>query len=172
MKSTQWLVAAPLGVLLAACCTLAQAQWVWVNDKGVKQFTDQPPPASVPPARILKAPRGQQPDLRKELAEQPADETQRPPVPAKPRPTLAERNADYAKRREEAAQQAQQNATSAQNQAEDAAACDATRSNQRMLESGIRVSTMDANGERVFLTEQQKAEQMRRNRDVLATRCK
>src|SRR5687767_2366081 len=104
MKSRQW----AFGALLCACCALAQAQWVWVNEKGIRQYTDQPPPASVPPSRILKAPPGHMPDLRKELAEQPADETQRQAKPAKP-PTagqkLADRQAEYEQRRREAAEQ-------------------------------------------------------------------
>ena len=168
MKHRQWMTAA----LLGAACTLAQAQqWVWKDDKGVRQYSDQPPPASVPASRILKAPRGQMPDLRKEMAEQPADETQRPPAPGKPQPTLAERNADYNKRREEAAQQKQKATTEAQNKAEQQAACDSIRTNQRMLESGVRISTMDRNGERVVLDDAQKAQQMQRNREMLSSRC-
>ena len=32
------------------------AQYVWLNDKGVKQYSDMPPPAAVPNQRILKSP--------------------------------------------------------------------------------------------------------------------
>lgn len=166
MKSRQW----AFGALLCACSALAQAQWVWVNEKGIRQYTDQPPPASVPPKRILKAPPGHLPDLRKELAEQPADETQRPARPAKP--TTAERQADYEQRRKEAAEQAQKTATEAKNKADSAAACENARANQRMLESGIRIASADKDGERVFLDDAQKAEQLRRSRDAIATHCR
>ena len=34
----------------------AHAQYVWVDEKGLKQYSDRAPPASVPLKRILKAP--------------------------------------------------------------------------------------------------------------------
>ncbi len=163
MKQTQW----ALRALQFACRTLAQAQWVWLNDKGGKELSDRPPPASVPLNRILKAPRGLMPDLRKELAEQPADETQKAPA-TRQKPTLAERNDDFARRRQENAEQTQKAAIEARNKAERAAGCADARANQRMLESGIRVTTADANGERVFLSEAQKAEQLKRTQQTLA----
>jgi type IV secretory pathway VirB10-like protein len=158
-----------LGAAMLACSAVAQAQWVWLDGKGIRQYSDQPPPTSVPAARILKAPKGAMPDLRKEIAEQPADETQRPAI--KPGATLAEREADSAKRRTEAAAQARKAQSDAKTKADNAAACENTRSNQHMLESGVRIATADKDGERTFLDDAQKAEQMRRNRDTLATHC-
>ncbi|WP_395398836.1 DUF4124 domain-containing protein [Pseudoduganella sp. UC29_106] len=64
-----------LALVLATLATAlpAQAQWMWVNERGVKQLSDQPPPPSVPPGRILKAPPGQMSDLRKQLNAPAAD---------------------------------------------------------------------------------------------------
>ncbi|MBB3221311.1 DUF4124 domain-containing protein [Pseudoduganella umbonata] len=172
MKHRQWI----LGALLAAGCAAAQAQWVWKDANNVRHLSDQPPPPSVPASRILKAPRGQMPDLRKELAEQPtsANASVAIPAPAAPARTplsTAERNAEFNKRRAEGAQQAEQAAAQARNKAATAAACDGARSNLRVLESGIRIAAADRNGERVFLDDAQKAEQVRRNRDALAAHC-
>lgn len=163
MKQRQW----ALGSLLFACCTLAQAQWVWLNDKGGKELSDRPPPSSVPLNRILKAPRGQMPDLRKELAGQPADETQKAPA-AQQKPTLAERNDEFERRRQETAEKTRKAAVEARNKADRDAGCADARANQRMLESGIRVTTADANGERIFLDDAQKAEQLQRTKQTLA----
>ncbi|MBS0307625.1 MAG: DUF4124 domain-containing protein, partial [Proteobacteria bacterium] len=48
----------PKRILLAlAVCGFtasAMAQYIWLDDKGVKQYSDTPPPASVPKKRILK----------------------------------------------------------------------------------------------------------------------
>jgi hypothetical protein len=167
MKKSQWM----LGALLLACCPLGMAQWEWKDANDVRHWSDQPPPPSVPASRILKAPRGHMPDLRKELAEQPAAAPA--PAPAgKARPTVAERNAAFEERRAVAAQQAEKAAAQARNAAADAAACDNARANLRVLESGIRIATTGKDGEQAFLDEAQKADQVRRNRDTLGTHCK
>ena len=63
-----------LATALIACSSLAQAQWMWVNEKGVKQLSDQPPPPGTPANRILKSPRGQSPaELRPQAAPTPAE---------------------------------------------------------------------------------------------------
>lgn len=162
-----------LGVALLACCALAQAQWEWKDANGTRHLSDQPPPSSVPASRILKAPRGQMPDLRRELAEQPATTPAPTASPAaRAAPSTAQRDADFERRRAETAEKAQKASVDAQNKAAETAACDNARANLRVLESGIRIATADRNGEQAFLDEAQKAEQMRRNRDTLATRCR
>ena len=165
MKQRQWLSAA----VLLACCTAAHAQWEWQDAKGGRHFSDQPPPASVPPSRILKAPRGHMPDLRKELAE-PAPGA--PGPSAKAAPSVADRNARFEERRAEATRQAQKTAAEARGKAANAATCNDARTNLRVLESGIRIATTGKDGEPAFLDDAQKAEQMQRNRDTLATHCK
>ncbi|UUZ48461.1 DUF4124 domain-containing protein [Massilia sp. B-10] len=35
--------------------SLAQAQYVWVDEKGVKQFSDRSPPSNIPAKNILEA---------------------------------------------------------------------------------------------------------------------
>ncbi|MGB9991914.1 DUF4124 domain-containing protein [Massilia sp. SM-13] len=162
------------GMVLAASCGLAQAQWLWVNEKGVKQFSDQPPPPSVPSSRILKAPKGQQMDLRKEPAASSDDAAEQaaPEPKVTPRATLSERNADFNKRRAEAAQQAQKAEADARAKASNDANCDNIRNNQRALEAGMRISSFDRNGERVILDDAQRAEQSKRNAAMLAANCK
>ncbi|QBE65761.1 DUF4124 domain-containing protein [Pseudoduganella lutea] len=155
--------------LLLTCCAAAHAQWEWKDAKGGRHFSDQPPPASVPPSRILKAPRGQLPDLRRELAE-PAPAA--PAPPAKAVPSTAERNARFEERRAEAARQAQEAGVKTQAKAAAAVTCDNARTNLRVLESGIRIATTGKDGEPAFLDDAQKAEQIQRNRDTLAAQCK
>jgi hypothetical protein len=43
---------------LALTALLAHAQYSWIDEKGSRVFSDRPPPAGTPPARILKAPNG------------------------------------------------------------------------------------------------------------------
>lgn len=47
---------AALFVAAGAIALPAQAQYVWLDARGVRQFSDRPPPPSVPDSRILKGP--------------------------------------------------------------------------------------------------------------------
>lgn len=155
MTFTQRLCAAAL----LACCGVAHAQWAWKDANGRPVYSDQPPPASVPSARIFKAPRGQMQDA--------------PAAPApKPSPTLAERNAAYEQRRASAAEQAIKQAEEAKASAARLANCENARNNQRALDSGSRIARFNDKGEREFLTDAQRAEASKRNAAMVAEHCR
>lgn len=42
--------------LLLLASSLAHAQYSWIDEKGVRQFSDRPPPPGTPAEKILKAP--------------------------------------------------------------------------------------------------------------------
>lgn len=156
-------------LLLAASASVAApalAQYMWLDDKGVKQLSDRPPPPSVPDQRILKAPGKPTFNPNAPAADDgaPADAAAAP----KPAPTLAERNADYDKRRADAAQAAQQAAQEAERKANDVANCNAARQNQLALDQGLRMSSYDKNGERSFMSDAERAEAAKKNQKVLA----
>src|SRR5471030_2362506 len=44
------------GGALLALSAQALAQYIWLDEKGIKHLSDRPPPPSVPDQRILKAP--------------------------------------------------------------------------------------------------------------------
>ncbi|TFW31385.1 DUF4124 domain-containing protein [Duganella callida] len=155
------------------CCTLwltalpALAQYVWVDDKGIKHLSDRPPPPNVPDKRILKAPGKPSfnPDAVTDLQVEPAS-------PATPRaPTLAERDADFNQRRTEAAEAQQRAAAEAQRKADTAANCEAARQNQMALDQGLRLSSIDKNGERGYMNEEQREDLRKKTQKVLAD-CK
>lgn len=159
------------GALLIAACAAppaeAQAPYIWLDDKGMKQLSDQPPPPSVPQNRILRAPRNAPAAAAitdvPPAADQPAadDKVKRPP-------TLAERNTDFNKRKAEAAEASQKAAQEAAQKSSEAANCDSARSNQMALDSGMRMSTFDKDGQRSILTDAQRAERSKQNKAVLA----
>lgn len=164
-----------LATALIACTSLAQAQWMWVNDKGVKQLSDQPPPPGTPVNRILKAPRGAALDLHKELAAAPAEGTEAAatdaPVP-KAKPTLAERNADYNKRQKETAEKTAKAEEDAKRETERKKYCADAKSNIGLLESGARISDTAANGERTFLSDEARAQKIKEQRESVSNNCK
>lgn len=158
----QWarplLAAAVVLMTIASSPALAQVRYIWIDDKGVKTFSDQPPPASVPPKRILKAPGGV-PAAPSEAAATPAAATDN--GPAKPKTpaagSLAEREADYIKRRETTQKDEQKALAEAQRKRELDSYCGDLRDTQRTLASGVRVASTDRNGERSFISEQERS---------------
>ncbi len=155
-----------LAIFLLAGVPLSMAQYIWIDDKGVKQLSDRPPPPNVPDKRILKTP-------GKPLFNPYAStEPEAAAVPSsRPAPTLAERNDDYLKRKTDAAETAQRAADEAKRKADQAARCDAARKNQQALDQGVRLSTFDKNGERSFMDEGQRAD-LRKNTQLVLAECK
>lgn len=162
------LVRAGIAVVLLGACALAHAQWAWKDANGRPVYSDQPPPASVPAARIFKAPRGQMPDLREQLRQ---PDVPPPAAPTKVSPTLAERNAAYERRRAAAAEQAGRAADEAKSRAQRAASCENARQNQRALEGGGRIVRYNDKGEREVLGDAQRVEESRRNAAAVAEQC-
>lgn len=154
----------PVIALLLAASPLAAAQYIWLDNKGVKQLSDRPPPPDIPEKRILKAP-GKPVFNPYALAEPDA------PASAKPPATTAERNADFNKRQNEAAEKARVAADEAQRNVDRNANCDAARKNQLALDQGVRLSTFDKNGERGYMNDAQR-EELRKNTQKVLADCK
>ncbi|WP_373987342.1 DUF4124 domain-containing protein [Duganella sp. BuS-21] len=158
-----------LAVMLLTLSPLALAQYMWLDDKGVKQFSDRPPPANIPAQRILKAPG--KPLFNPNAPAEPAAGTETPPAAARPSPTIAERNTDFNQRKSGAAEAEKQSAAYAQRKADAAANCNAARQNQQALDQGLRLSTYDKNGERGYMDDQQR-EDLRKNTQKVLADCK
>lgn len=136
----------------------AYAQYVWLNEKGIKQYSDQPPPANVPQSRVLKMPgAGSQAD---------AGETTAPGQANAPLST-AEKNADFLKRRTEQAEKDKKAAEDARIASAKAKNCERAREYQRTLESGQRIANTDKDGERSYLSDEQRAREVRNVQRVL-----
>lgn len=164
-------------LILAAClcigpANLAWAQYVWLDEKGVKQFTDIPPPPNTPKNRILKSPTAPRPETNK-----PAEGTEASAAGSvnaanaasakSAPPTIADRNAEFNKRKQEQAEKDKKDAAEAEKRVANQRNCDAARANQRNLDSGARITQTDKNGERAFISDEQKAQMARENRRIL-----
>jgi hypothetical protein len=145
-------------LLLAACIVSAPAfaQYSWIDDHGTRVFSDRPPPPGTPPARILKTPRAASTEAA------PAETTK----PAAP--TLAERDADFRKRAAERDAAEHKTVEEAQRKAENAEQCAAARRSEAALTSGARLTDVDDKGERVFVSDEDKARRLAQVRRVLA----
>jgi hypothetical protein len=167
MKSTclkQTAVALALALGLGA--TSAHAQYIWLNEQGVKQFSDMPPPASVPKNRILKSPSGERPaasaDTPAPAAGAKSNDKDRGPM------TTAELEADYKKRKMAQAKDEKKAADEQQAAADKAKNCESTRAYARTLESGDRVTKMDKNGEKTYVNDEQRARDLQEAKRRLA----
>ncbi|MCG2584114.1 DUF4124 domain-containing protein [Massilia sp. TS11] len=157
---------AVLATCLLLFASLAQAQYVWVDEKGIKQFSDRPPPPNTPKKNILKEP-GQVSPYQMQDASAPAE----PPKDAPKTPTLADRNADFKKRQKESAEADKKAAEEAQRARDEAANCRAAREALAGLESGARIGLTAPNGERSFMSDEQRAQELAKTRRILAN-CK
>jgi hypothetical protein len=159
--------------LLRCCATAlfvaagaAHAQYAWIDEKGVHQFSDHPPPPSTPASKILKAPG--KPTMAELLKPEPAPAPETQPK-AETKPTLADREADFRKRSQEAAKQQQKAEAETQQKKAQAQACDNARRYKQMLESGVRIADADANGERAFISDDERQKRMATANATLAS---
>jgi hypothetical protein len=140
----------------------ACAQYVWIGENGVKQYSDVPPPSSVPQSRILKGPG------KAGASSLPAAPAETAPAEQKSPMTTAQRNAEFQKRRIEQAEKEKKAAEKEKLAADKARNCEQARSYSRTLESGGRVMRMDQNGERSYLTDDQRAQETAEAQRVLS----
>lgn len=151
-----------LAAILLASSSLAAAQYIWLDEHGVKQLSDRPPPPDVPQQRILKTPGKPvfNPYAEPEVAT-------KAPAP----PSIAERNVAFNQRQRNAAQQASQADDGAKRHADQRANCDAARHNQMALDQGLRLSTFDKTGQRAYMSDAEREELRKKAQKVLAD-CK
>lgn len=146
-------------MLLAASCLIghrafAQTPYVWVDDKGVKQFSDQPPPPSVPKSRIIKF-SGKSIDNQ----DVPSGATNDAIRPVKPADSVADRELAYKKHRDDVVAQEKKDAEAQKNSAAQAENCKRMRDYKAALDSGQRIAETDANGNRAYMSDDKRAQE-------------
>jgi hypothetical protein len=151
----------------------AFAQYSWLDEKGIRQYSDRPPPPGVPQNRILKEP-GKAPGTS---AGKPAETVQSPANPpaasaAKTPMTTAEKNADFQRRRAEQAEKQKKAEEDEKITIAKAANCERASEYKRVLESSERIVRNDKNGERIFLSDEQRARELKDTKRMIADDCK
>jgi len=177
--------AARIAVIAVLLCPIGgvQAQWAWRDTGGNITYSDTPPPADIQPANILQQPAPlTAADLRRATSGsdgRDAGSTQgaggvAQPAPAPQAPatrSLAEQEAEFRKRaaeRDKAAQKAEQEEAQAKARAE---ACAHARGYLQIIESGTRLMRPDAEGNRNFMDEEQRAAETQKAQDGIAKNC-
>jgi hypothetical protein len=135
----------------------AHAQYSWIDDKGARAFSDRPPPPGTPLDRILKMPRGLDPRAAQAENGAPAAAAEKPKAP-----TLAERDTDFRQRAAKREAEEQKAAQEAANKASKQENCELARENERAFTAGVRMVRVDEKGERVVLTDEERAQGLKR----------
>jgi hypothetical protein len=155
--------------LALVCANAAFAQYIWLNDKGVKQYSDHPPPKSVPKDKIVKSPFGTTRTTESPASEFKNNDTTKSEIEKIEKPvTLAKKNEEFNKRRiakEEADKKAE---TEQQNTEAKAKNCERAKSYKQSLDEGVLIMTRNKNGERIPLDENQRAKEAAEAKKILS----
>lgn len=157
-----------LACLLPALCL---AQWQWIDKDGRKVFSDQAPPADIPARNIIK-----QPGKSRAVAsvEAPAAAASQPAAPAASAPKLSGKDKALEDRKKlaEADQAEKQKAREEELAKARAENCQHARRAKASFDSGVRISQVNAKGEREILDDAQRAAEVKRIDKIIASECK
>jgi len=151
--------------LLASSAVLAQAKYVWIDEHGVKQFSDTPPPGNIPEKNIIKQPHRTAPQSN--AAPQSDSGTDQ----AKPTPSVADREADYNKRHAEQAAKDKKAAEEASKDQAKATNCTSAKQYLEALNSGVRMKTVDKDGQPAVMDDDQHAKETERAKQAVSDNC-
>ncbi|MDB5805885.1 MAG: hypothetical protein JWN73_3207 [Betaproteobacteria bacterium] len=172
--------AALIGLSLVMACGAAHAQLYHYKDaQGRMVYSDTPPPAGVPAANVLKAPKLRQgspgPDAPAATADAKDGKDGKDPKDGKAKKgpqTTAEREADYKKRMAEADKKGKEDAQKADQTQQNQARCTALQANLAALQSGQRMRKIDASGNPYFVEDTERsADVAKAQQDMAASKC-
>ena len=157
------------GLLCALAFQGAAAQWAWKDDGGHTVFSDQPPPSGIPRARIIRSPSGATPVSTPAAADTPPASSGDGAGPNDTKPkSLAEQNMEFNKRLKDNAEAAKKAQDAQTTKDANAQRCSDARAAQAAIQTGQRVTTVDAAGNKTYLDDSQIAEQKQRLQGALA----
>lgn len=145
----------------------AAAQWKWKDSRGQVVISDTPPPRDIPEANVL-----QKPSLVVQRSA--ASLTQAASAPAAE--TVAKAKVDpelEARRKKTEAEQSERSKAEEQKvAAQRADNCKRARTYVETLDSGIRMTRRNSNGEQEYLDDQQRSAEAQRARQAITTDCR
>jgi len=165
----------PLAMTLALLLpVLAHAQWAWVDKDGRRVYSDRAPPMDVPANKILRQP-GARPSAAPEAAAPaaapaPAVAAAQPAASTLRLSTTDKALEDKRKQQEAAAAEAKK-AEEAKIAAVRAENCGRPREAKRAFDSGMRIAQVNAKGEREYMDDKKRAEEVARLDGLIGRDC-
>ena len=147
----------------------ALAQWQWTDSAGKRVFSDTPPPPNTPEQNILKRPGNERLNAPASI---------KAPVPAAaivPTASQAKPGTDKElETRKKQAEQAQENQRKAELEKQATARaenCELARRAKVTLDSGVRLATTNAKGEREIMDDKARAAEAKRLDEIIRSDC-
>jgi hypothetical protein len=158
----------------------AHAQWQWTDKEGHKVFSDRAPPPDVPAKNILKQPGINVPGIDSAASTTPAKAASAPNLtnsdaaPKTDVPKLSGVDKELADKKKlaDAAVIAKTKADEEQTAKARAANCQRARNNKVVMDSGVRVSQTNAQGERAVMDDAARAAESKRIQTAIDASCK
>jgi hypothetical protein len=157
-------------VASALCCSAAFAQWQWVDSAGRKVFSDTPPPASVPDKNILKRPGPPSAQPLTTETSAPAA-TASTATAAAPKLSGRDEQLEARKKQAEAEEQAKKKAEEEKVAKVRQDNCERAKRNKATMDSGIRIATTNAKGEREIMDDKARAAENQRLNAIIQSDC-
>lgn len=153
---------------LLAASTVAMAQWQWIDPTGRKVFSDTPPPAGTPEKNILKQPGVRPVPSPLTQADAPAASS---PAAVAPKPAAKDEELEARRRQAEAAEEAKRKADEARIAKQRADNCERAKRARATLDSGVRIATTNAQGEREIMDDKARNAETQRINQVIQQEC-
>lgn len=149
----------------------AAAQWQWIGKDGRKVFSDRPPPADIQDKDILKQPGGRgRASVAPAVTEVPAPTV----AAAKPNvPKISGKDAELEakKKKLEEEEAAKKKAEEEKVAKAKAANCELAKKGLAAFQSGVRVATTNAKGEREIMDDNARAAESKRIQAIVDKDC-
>lgn len=172
-------------LFLALVCMvplLAAAQWQWIDKDGRKVFSDRAPPADIPAKNILKQPAAAPAAPAAAAAANPAAAaeaaTAQAAAPAAPKPAAnapklsgKDKELEDKKKAAEAAEAEKKKAEAEKVAKAKAENCARAKKAKATFDSGARIATTNAKGEREIMDDAARAVETKRLEGIIATEC-
>lgn len=160
-----------VALLAAVAMNAAQAQWKWRDARGNVQYSDMPPPAGTPDNDILQRPNAPARLIVVGPPGQPASAASRP-ASAPDKPDRAEQDVAARKKQEQDQQAAKQKDAERRAAEQRRDNCARAQANMRDLQSGIRLTRTNEQGERIYLDDAQRQAEVERTRQLITSECR
>ncbi len=145
----------------------AMAQWAWTDEEGRAIFTDRAPSSSVPDSRIFK-----RPSSPKWVQNQEQTPNMGAGTASAPQGTGLDKALADLSKKTELAQVEQRKLEDARISKLKADHCERAKQALRTIESGVRLSQTNAQGEREILSDAARTAETKRLQSILVTDCK
>lgn len=159
-----------MAALTSLACSAALAQWQWVDGSGRKVFSDTPPPAGTPDKNIIKRP-GAARAAPLQVSVAPSAPAASSTTATGPKLSGRDEQLEAKKKQAEQAEQAKKAAETEKQTKARTENCERAKSAKATLDSGIRIATTNAKGEREIMDDKARAGEAKRIDEIIRSDC-